>query len=101
MLCPPLTPAPIVTDWVARHRDLRNFALHIVGIPATILGGLFPTVALICLSWQIFLFGLAVFVGGYALQFLGHAIDGTEVGEIAALKKKLKGSRPQVAPESA
>ena len=29
MLCPPLTPAPIVTDWVARHRDLRNFALHV------------------------------------------------------------------------
>ncbi len=39
------------------------------------------------MSFTLFLVALALFVGGFLLQFLGHALDGTEPGEIKALRR--------------
>ena len=86
MLITPQPPAPLVQDWLARHRDPRSFALHLFGIPATILGVLLIPVWLTLASVAVFWFALACFVGGFALQFLGHALDGTEPGEIRGLR---------------
>src|SRR5689334_16187803 len=86
MLCPPPPPAPIVRDWLERHRDPRSFVLHMIGIPPTLVGALLFPVYLWLLSLPVFLFALSLFVGGYLIQFLGHALDGTEPGEWAALK---------------
>ncbi len=60
--------------------------LHLVGIPWTILGVLLIPVYTCCCRSRVFLFALAVFVGGFVLQFLGHALDGTEPGEIRGLR---------------
>jgi uncharacterized membrane protein YGL010W len=87
MICPPHPPAPLVTNWLERHRDPRSFALHMIGIPPTLMGVLLFPVYLGLLSFPIFVLSLALFVGGYMIQFLGHALDGTEPGEWAALKK--------------
>ena len=76
----------MVNDWIDRHRDPRSFILHLLGIPATILGVLLVPVYAMLLSVPIFAFALAAFVGGFALQFLGHAFDGTEPGEIKGLR---------------
>lgn len=89
MLCPPHTPAPVVEDWLARHRHAASFLLHLVGIPMTLVGVLLAPVYLALLSWPILLFALALFVGGYLVQFLGHALEGSEPGEIAALRRAL------------
>ncbi len=89
MICPPLTPAPIVEDWLARHSRPVNFTLHIVGIPLTITGVLLIPVYMILLSLPIFIFATGLFVVGYLVQFLGHALEGSEPGEIAYLRKKL------------
>ncbi|HEV3122163.1 MAG TPA: Mpo1-like protein [Isosphaeraceae bacterium] len=107
MLCPPHPPAPIVVNWLERHRDPRNFALHMIGIPLTIMGLLVFPVFLALLSFPVFLLGIALFFGGYAIQFSGHLIDGTEPGEWTALRKWLgrkfgrfappPGSRQQIA----
>ena len=89
MLCPPLTPAPIVQDWLARHSRPVSFALHIVGIPLTLIGGLLVPIYICLLSLPIFAFSISLFVGGYLLQFLGHGLEGTEPGEVAYLRKKI------------
>jgi hypothetical protein len=78
-----------------------------VGIPPTIMGLLLFPIYLVLLSFPIFLLGIALFSGGYAIQFLGHVIDGTEPGEWTALRKWLgrkfglflpaPGSRQQIA----
>lgn len=86
MLYTPQPAAPMVNDWLDRHRDPRSFALHLVGIPATILGVLLVPVYATMLSIPTFLFALAAFVGGFAVQFLGHALDGTEPGEVKGLR---------------
>ena len=41
------------------------------------------------LSLPIFLLALALFVGGYLLQFAGHLLEGTDPGEIIYFKRKL------------
>ena len=98
MICPPLTPSRLVENWMERHRHPVSFALHMVGIPPTILGVLLIPVYLYALSFPTFLFAVSLFVGGYLLQFLGHAVEGTDPGEVIYFKRKLGLRYIDVAP---
>jgi hypothetical protein len=89
MIDPPLPPDPLVQHWLKRHQSYASFILHMIGIPPTILGVLFVSIYLTLLSLPIFFVALALFVGGYLLQFAGHAIEGTDPGEIIYFKRKL------------
>jgi uncharacterized membrane protein YGL010W len=86
MLCPPQAPSPIIENWLERHQGTVSFTLHLVGIPLTLLGVLMLPIALPTLSWQVLILSLGLFVGGYAFQFLGHALEGSEPGEVTALR---------------
>jgi hypothetical protein len=88
MICPPLPRAPLVDDWMDRHRNQISFALHIVGIPPTIVGVLLIPIYLGLMSRPVFLVALIAFTGGYVLQFTGHWVDGTESGEMRWIKKQ-------------
>ena len=90
MICPPLSPDPIVQDWIARHRRPVNFVLHLLAIPPTILGVLYIPIYVMLLSVAVFVLALLLFLGGFLVQFLGHAIDRTEPGEITFFKKLLR-----------
>ena len=72
-----------LTNYAARHRHPANIALHVVGLPVT-----FAAPAWLLIEgrpgWA-----LGAFVGGYALQFLGHAIEGNDAGETVLVKKWL------------
>lgn len=101
MLCPPHTPAPVVEDWLERHRHRGSFVLHLIGIPPTIVGVLLAPLYLVLVSGPIFLFSMALFLGGFAVQFLGHAIEGSEPGEITALRRWLAGRAARAASTAA
>jgi uncharacterized membrane protein YGL010W len=96
--CPPLPPSKLVLNWLERHRNPVSFALHMVGIPPTILAVLLIPVYVYCLSIPVFLFALGLFVGGYLIQFLGHALEGTDPGEVIFFKRKLGMRYVDVAP---
>jgi uncharacterized membrane protein YGL010W len=98
MLCLPQPPDPLVEHWLARHRDPISFALHMIGIPPTIFGVLMIPIYLSMASIPLFLLALAAFVGGFLIQFLGHAIEGTDPGEIIMIKKKLGWSYVEFPP---
>jgi len=68
--------------WLERHQHPVSFALHLVGIPMTLVG----LALLAFLPWW---WGAGTFVLGYALQFLGHAIEGNDVGELIPIKRLL------------
>jgi Protein of unknown function (DUF962) len=89
MIDPPLPPDSLVQHWLQRHRTWTSFILHMIGIPPTILGVLFVPIYITLLSPPIFYVALALFIGGYALQFAGHALEGTDPGEIIYFKRKL------------
>ncbi len=86
MIYSPQPPSPLVNDWMERHRNQASFALHLIGIPLTIIGTLLLPVYVVMASIPLFLLALTFFLGGFGLQFLGHAVDGTEPGEIRALR---------------
>ena len=89
MLCPPQAPSPLIEHWLERHRGVTSFALHMVGIPLTVLGALMLPISLPAASWAIAGLSLGLFILGFLLQFLGHFLEGTDPGEIIALKRRL------------
>src|SRR5262245_25147550 len=88
MVYPPLPPHPLVRHWVDRHPNPTSFVLHMIGIPPTIMGVLLCPVYLATASFSLFLVALAMCVIGWGLQFLGHALEGTDPGEIIYFKRK-------------
>jgi hypothetical protein len=70
----------ILRRWRERHRHPFNFWIHLVGIPLAVTG----VVWLWNGRWW---WGAAAFVVGYFLQYLGHRVEGNDVGEWAAIKR--------------
>jgi hypothetical protein len=72
-------------EWLKRHQHPVSYALHMVGIPLTLaaLGPLLWDP----LSFQMWCWAALLFLSGYALQFLGHAIEGNDAGELILIKK--------------
>lgn len=66
------------TEWVAAystsHQNHGNQLCHLFGIPLIVLSLLLALAAIVWhgLAWA----ALILFVGGWSLQFLGHAIEG-------------------------
>jgi hypothetical protein len=67
-------------DYFSRHTDNWNRALHVIGVP------LAPFLFLFLLVTGRFVLAAAAFVVGYLLQWIGHRIEGNEVGEVILLK---------------
>ena len=70
-----------LANWRLRHQHPFNFAIHMPGIAIAVLGLIF----LFINPW----WGLAGLVVGYLLQWIGHLVEGNDVGEWAGIKKML------------
>jgi len=82
-------------NWTLRHQHQASLALHIIGIPACFIAA--PVLLIMQLWWL----AAGAFVGGYALQFIGHAIEGNQSGEEMLVRRLLgKTSDPSESDES-
>ena len=72
-----------VENWRMRHRNPTSFWLHMVGIP-----GCFVIAPILLINRQWYL-ATAIFAGGYAMQFIGHLVEGNRSGEELLLRKVL------------
>ena len=70
-----------LANWRKRHRNTTSLYLHMLGIPACFLVA--PVMALLG-RWVL---AIVLFVAGYALQFLGHMIEGNRSGEELFLRR--------------
>lgn len=71
-----------LANWRERHQHPFNFAIHMIGIPMTVVGvGL-----LFLLPWY---WGVGAFILGYFLQWIGHLVEGNDLGEWAGIKRLL------------
>jgi hypothetical protein len=71
-----------LANWRERHQLPINFWLHMVGIPPAFLS--LPLFVL--LPWYV---GLSALVIGYFLQYIGHCLEGNDLGEWAGIKRLL------------
>lgn len=69
-------------NWLDRHQHPFNFAIHLVGIPLAFAG-------LAMFFYWPWPWALAALVGGYFLQFVGHLVEGNDMGEWAGIKRLL------------
>lgn len=72
-----------VVNYIARHQNRANQLLHLVGVPLTFV------VSLVLLFDGAWWWAGACFVSGYALQFIGHAVEGNDAGEVVLVKRWL------------
>jgi hypothetical protein len=70
-------------NYLLRHQHPINQCLHLVGVPLTFL------VSAYWLYTGSGWWALGAFIGGYALQFLGHAIEGNDAGEMILVKRAM------------
>lgn len=73
----------IIRNWRQRHRHPFNFWIHMIGIPAAVAGVVLWFVP------EMLWWGVGAFILGYFLQYLGHKVEGNDVGEWAGIKRLL------------
>jgi Protein of unknown function (DUF962) len=70
-------------NWRERHQHPFNFAIHLIGIPMAMCG-------LLVLPWFLpWYWAVGAFVLGYVLQYIGHRVEGNDLGEWAGIKRML------------
>lgn len=84
----------ILFKWRQRHLHPANFALHLVGIPLAVAGAFLFLIS----PWEQWHWCVGLFALGYLLQYIGHRVEGNDVGEWAALKRLLGRPCVLVAP---
>ena len=63
-------PSDLITNYKAKHQHPLNRLSHSIGIPLIIL-----SLLVFFFNWR---WALAMFVVGWILQFVGHAIEGNQ-----------------------
>ena len=81
-----------LSNWRERHRHPFNFAIHMIGIPMAVAG----VVLLFFTDWY---WGVGAFVLGYLLQWIGHLVEGNDMGEWAGIKRLLGWPYVAIAPQ--
>ena len=73
-----------ISNWRKRHRSATSFWLHMIGIPACFV---MAPLLLVLRQWWV---AAAFFAAGYALQFLGHLVEGNRSGEEMLVRRILR-----------
>ena len=79
-------------NWLDRHQNAFNFWIHMLGIPLAFAG--VPLLFLTDWYW-----GAGAIVGGYLLQWVGHQVEGNDVGELIPFKRLLGLPCVSIAPQ--
>lgn len=74
-------------SWKRRHQHPASLTLHAVGIPLTGAAAGLAIVQLLDGRWDLWWRPVLLFVIGYALQWVGHRIEGNTMGELILFNK--------------
>lgn len=84
-----------LSKWLERHQHPVSLLLHLIGIPLTIAAVVLAGVQLVQWRWDLWWRPTGLFLAGYVLQWVGHLIEGNDMGELILVKRWL--GRPYVA----
>lgn len=84
-----------MSNWLERHRHPVSRWLHGVGIPLLAWGLFLGGMQLAAWRWDLWWRPTGLIVVSYVLQWIGHRVEGNDMGEVIVIKKLL--GRPYVA----
>jgi hypothetical protein len=85
-----------LANWLERHQNPFNRGIHLLGIPLSLL---VAPILLLAMPWNEWYWAVLAFAGGYVLQWIGHAVEGNDLGEWAAVKRLLGLPYVAIAPQ--
>lgn len=88
-------------NWQERHQNRLSRWLHYVGIPLTIAAVVVALVQLWHWRWDLWWRPAVLLAVGYLLQYIGHRVEGNDVGEIILIKRLLGKPYQAVSPRYA
>jgi hypothetical protein len=76
-------------NWLPRHQCRLSRWLHYAGIPLT-LAAVVVAIGQLCLwRWDLWWRPAVLLAVGYLLQFIGHRVEGNDMGEVILVKRLL------------
>jgi hypothetical protein len=93
--------AGLIENWIERHQNRVSFWLHMTGIPLTIASVALAGVQLADSRWDLWWRPVLLLMVGYLLQWVGHTIEGNDMGEVILIKKLLGKPYIAISPKSA
>jgi hypothetical protein len=81
--------------WLERHRHPASLLLHLLAIPMLPAAAVLAIIQLADSAWSLWWRPVGLFLLSYLLQWIGHRIEGNDMGEIILVKKLL--GKPYVA----
>jgi uncharacterized membrane protein YGL010W len=87
-----------LSNWLERHRHPASLALHAVGIPMLVFALCLAAWQLYSWRWDLWWRPAGLLVISYVLQWIGHAIEGNDLGEVVLIKRLLGKPYIAVAP---
>ncbi len=79
----------MISNWLERHRHPASLWLHAIGIPILVFGLLLGGWQLLHGMWSLWWRPVGLIIFSYILQWIGHRIEGNDMGEIILIKKLL------------
>lgn len=88
-------------EWPARHQHPVSRVLHAIGIPMTILAAAVACWQLYRWDWAAWWRPVLLVVVGFGIQYIGHKIEGNDMGEFIGIKKRLGKPYVEISPRYA
>ena len=82
-----------MTGWwkryLERHQHPVSRVLHLIGVPMLPVAAILATVQLAQWQWDLWWRPVGLLVVSYLLQWIGHRIEGNDLGEVVFIKRHL------------
>ena len=78
-----------LANWLERHQHPWSRGLHYVGIPLAIAAVVVALVQLWQWRWDLWWRPTVLLLAGYLLQYVGHRLEGNDMGEVILVKRLL------------
>lgn len=88
-----------IQNWLVRHQHPASQVLHTVALPMLALATVLGAVQLANGAWSLWWRPVGLLVISYVLQWIGHRIEGNDMGELILMKKMLGRPYVTVAPK--
>jgi len=76
-----------IQNWRERHQHPASLALHAVAMPLLPLAGVLVVVQLLDGAWSLWWRPVGLVAVSYVLQWIGHRIEGNDMGEVILLRR--------------